>query len=118
MAPEQISTYVCAVSALPAHGSVGVSPYRSGVITNQTAALRIRSDFSAAEDLAAKVLAKSPGLRAEVHCSPAGWSGKPFASIVFSIDYGPYWVDWRVHRKVVQLALDTAGVAERFEPLR
>lgn len=118
MAPEQISTYVCAVSALPAHGSVGVSPYRSGVITNQTAALRHRADFSAAEDLAAKVREQSPGLSAKVHRSPTGWPGTPFASIVFSIDYSPHWVDWQAHRKVVQLALDTAGVAERFEPLR
>jgi hypothetical protein len=88
------------------------------VITNQTAVLRERADFPAAKNVAARVLKKSPGLTAEVRRSPADWKGEPFASIVFSIDYGSYLVDWRVHKKVVQLALETAGVPELFEPLR
>jgi len=69
------------------------------VVTNQTAVLCDRADFPAAENMAARVLERSPGLTAEVRRSSADWEGEPFASIVFSIDYGRYIVDWRVHQR-------------------
>lgn len=83
---------------------------------NQTAEVRSPSDYAHAAELARRVVEKSPGLQAEVIRSPGGVA-PAFASIVFSTDYGSYVIDWRIHRRVVELALQVAGLKERFKPL-
>jgi hypothetical protein len=85
--------------------------------TNQTAELKSAADFPIAEQIAEVVLEKSPGLTAKVNRPPADDGAPQFTSIIFSVDGGPGTVPWEVHQEVVRVALETAGVTDRFKPL-